>query len=93
MSLQLSLCKELFLAVMALEDLLHVHEHVLLQRLPVYEHLTAVITEHAGVQQVIVLHLQMLFDFSQLLEVLTAAVTTEGSHLGTGVGRPVAADV
>ena len=75
MLIKLPLCEEFFLAIKALEDFLHVDEHVLLQGLSVDEHLTAVVTEHAGIQQVVVLHLQMFLDFSQFLEVLTAPVT------------------
>ena len=93
MIFQLLLCEEFFLAIKALEDFFHVYEHVFLQRLSVDKHLTAVVTEHAGIQQVVVLQLQMFLHLSQFLEVLTAAVAAKRSHLGAGVGRPVTTDV
>ena len=64
--LQLLLREELLLAVVALEDLLHVDEHVLVQGLPVDEELAAVVAEHAGVQQVVVLQLQVRLHLAQL---------------------------
>ena len=64
--LQLLLREELLLAVVALEDLLHVYEHVLVQGLPVDEELAAVVAEHAGVQQVVVLQLQVRLHLAQL---------------------------
>ena len=85
MSLQFFLGQKFFLAVLTLKDFLHMDEHVLLERLSVDEHLAAVVTEHAGVQQVVVLHLKMFLHLRQLLKVLTAPVTPEGSHLGAGV--------
>ena len=39
------------------------------------------------------LHLKMLFDLGELLEILTAAVTPEGSQLGAGVGGSVTPQV
>ena len=63
--LQLLLREELLLAVVALEDLLHVDEHVLVQGLPVDEELAAVVAEHAGVQQVVVLQLQVSLHLAQ----------------------------
>ena len=77
MILQLPLREELFLTINTLEDFLHVDEHVFLQRLSVDEHLAAVVTEHAGVQQVVVLQLQVFLDFSQFFKVLTTAVTAK----------------
>ena len=64
--LQLPLREELLLAVVALEDLLDVDEHVLVQGLPVDEELAAVVAEHAGVQQVVVLQLQVRLHLAQL---------------------------
>ena len=74
---KLPLCEELFLAIKTLEDFLHVDEHVLLQRLSVDEHLTAVVTEHAGVQKVVVLHLEMFLHLRQLFKILTAPIAAE----------------
>ena len=74
---QLLLCEEFFLAIKALEDFFHVYEHVFLQRLSVDKHLTAVVAEHAGIQEVVVLHLEMFLHFRQFLEVLTAPVAAK----------------
>ena len=69
--------KELLFAVLTLEHLLHMDEHVLVQGLFVDKKLAAVIAEHAGAQQVVVLQLQMLFHLCELLEILTATVAPE----------------
>ena len=75
--LQLLLREELLLAVVALEDLLHVDEHVLVQGLPVDEELAAVVAEHAGIQEVVVLHLEMFLHLRQLFKILTAPVAAK----------------
>ena len=62
MVLEFCLSQELFLAIKALENLFHMDKHVFLQRLSVDKHLTAVVTEHAGIQKIVMLHLQMLLD-------------------------------
>ena len=62
MVLEFCLSQELFLAIKALENLFHMDKHVFLQRLSVDKHLATVVTEHAGIQKIVMLHLQMLLD-------------------------------
>ena len=52
-------------------------KHVLVEGLSVDKQLAAVVAEHTGVQQVVVLQLKMLFDLGEFLEILTAAVAAE----------------
>ena len=77
MCFKLNLRKELFLAVLTLKHLLHMDKHVLVEGLSVDKQLAAVVAEHTGVQQVVVLQLKMLFDLGEFLEILTAAVAAE----------------
>ena len=77
MSLQFFLGQKFFLAVLTLKDFLHMDEHVLLERLSVDEHLAAVVTEHAGIQEVVVLHLEMFLHLRQLFKILTAPIAAK----------------